>query len=107
MSEDRGYVIELAGEAAGLVVKEGNRFRFYSAARDFYRLDRTLFRSPADAEEACRRVAFPGRAPHPQEKDVQEKDVQSAPLFREASRRGVARYIRQATLPYRRRLATP
>ncbi len=66
MSEDRGYVIELAGEAAGLVVKEGNRFRFYSAARDFLSLDRTLFRSPADAEAACRRVALPGRTPQPQ-----------------------------------------
>ena len=87
MSEDQGYVIELAGEAAGLVVKEGNRFRFYSAGRDFSGLDRTLYRSPAEAEEACRRIAYPGRAPRPRD--------------------GEARYPRQAALPYRRRLVTP
>lgn len=100
MTEDNGYVIELAGEAAGLVVKEGNRFRFYAAGRDFSGLDRALYRTPAEAEEACRRIAFPGRATRPQEPDA-------TPAFRENSRRGIARYIRQATLPYRRRLVTP
>ena len=92
MTKENGYVIELAGEAAGLVVKDGNGFRFYSAAKDFVGLERTLYRSPAEAEEACRRLAFPGRAPKPQ---------------REPVRAVAARYIRQATLPYRRRLVTP
>ncbi len=98
MDEDHGYVIELAGDAAGLVVKEGNSFRFYSAGRDFSGLDRKLYRSPAEAEEACRRIAFPGRAPKPQ---------QSATSYRENTRRGLARYIRQAAQSYRRRLVTP
>ena len=100
MTEENGYVIELDGEAAGLVVKEGNRFRFYSAGRDFSGLDRTLYRSPAEAEEACRRVAFPGRATRPQQPEA-------LPVFRENARRGAARYLTQAAMPYRRRLATP
>jgi len=66
MVEATGYVIELAGEAAGLVVKEGNRFRFYASAKNFSGLERTVFRSPAEAEDACRRLAFPGRATRPQ-----------------------------------------
>ncbi len=66
MTEGTGYVIELGGEAAGLVVKEGNRFRFYASAKSYAALERNLYRSPAEAEDACRRVAFPGRAPRPQ-----------------------------------------
>jgi hypothetical protein len=56
MNEGLGYVIELRGEAAGLVVKEDRRFRFYAAERRFSGLERTLYGSPGEAEDACRRV---------------------------------------------------
>jgi hypothetical protein len=56
MSEGLGYVIELGGDAAGLVVKEHNRFRFYAAEKRFAGLERKLYRSPAEAENACRKV---------------------------------------------------
>jgi len=95
MSEENGFVIELAGEAAGLVVKDGNRFRFYASDKEFVSLDRALYRSPAEAEEACRRIAFPGRATRPQTKRGTKE-----------SRRSVAaRHIREATSPQRRRWA--
>jgi hypothetical protein len=63
MTEASGYVIELGGEAAGLVVKDGKGFRFYASCKTFASLERTLYRSPAEAEEACRRIAsVPGPA---------------------------------------------
>jgi len=65
MSEGLGYVIELAGKAAGLVVKEGNRFRFYASEKLFWALERNLYQSPGEAEDACRRLLWPGRAPRP------------------------------------------
>ena len=63
MTDGLGFVIELAGKAAGLVVKEGNRFRFYAAEKNFLGLERNLFQSPGEAEDACRRLLWPGRAP--------------------------------------------
>ena len=57
MTNGLGYVIELGGDAAGLVVKEDNRFRFYAAAKRFAGLERKLYRSPGEAENACRRLA--------------------------------------------------
>ena len=56
MSDGLGYVIELGGEAAGLVVKDDNRFRFYAAEKRFAGLERKLYRSPGEAENACRRI---------------------------------------------------
>ena len=63
MAEGLGYVIELSGQAAGLVVKEGNRFRFYAAEKVFAGLEQTLYCSPGDAEDACRRLAATGQPP--------------------------------------------
>jgi len=63
MTEGLGYVIELSGHAAGLVVKEGNRFRFYAAEKIFAGLEQTLYCSPGDAEDACRRLAASGQPP--------------------------------------------
>lgn len=65
MLDGSGYVIELAGKAAGLVVKDGNRYRFYASEPTFAHLERTLYQSPAEAEDACRRLLWPGRAPRP------------------------------------------
>lgn len=65
MNDGAGYVIELAGEPAGLVVREGNRFRFYASSKNYAALERRLYRTPGEAEHACRRMAFPGRMPRP------------------------------------------
>jgi hypothetical protein len=63
MSDGLGYVIELAGKAAGLVVKEGSRFRFYASEKLFLALERNLYQSPGEAENACRRILWQDRAP--------------------------------------------
>jgi hypothetical protein len=59
MSDDLRYVIELGGDAAGLVVKEKSRFRFFAAEKRFASLDRRLYHSPAEAENACRSLLRP------------------------------------------------
>lgn len=47
------YVIEVDDEAAGIVVREGNRFRFLSSSRRFWSLDGEYYRSPRHAERAA------------------------------------------------------
>ena len=53
------YVIEIrpkrAGRTvqAGIVVRDGNAFRFFAAADAFYPLERRLFKNPKAAEEAA------------------------------------------------------
>ncbi len=54
MTQSQRYVIELGGAAAGLVVEENKRFRFYASDRVFAPLERRLFRSPDHAEQVCR-----------------------------------------------------
>ncbi len=56
MTQPQRYVIELGGTAAGLVVEENKRFRFYASDRAFAPLERRLFRSPDHAEHVCRRL---------------------------------------------------
>ncbi len=58
------YVIELEGEPAGIVVGERTGFRFYAVQSHFSSLEQRLFRSPGQAEHACRELteeedAFP------------------------------------------------
>jgi hypothetical protein len=50
------YLIELHGEAAGLVVRDSQGYRFYAAASTFADLESRIFRSPAQAEAACRHM---------------------------------------------------
>lgn len=57
MSQSLRYVIELGGTAAGLVVQEDNRYRFFAADRNFAPLERRLFRSPDQAEQSCRELS--------------------------------------------------
>jgi hypothetical protein len=55
------YIIEIkspfAGRTvqAGIVVRDGNRFRFFTAADAFYALEAHCFRSLKAAEDAARR----------------------------------------------------
>jgi hypothetical protein len=54
MSEAR--IIEVEGEAAGIVIADGNGFSFYAASWPFYVMDGVHFRSPRDAEKAANRL---------------------------------------------------
>lgn len=57
MSQPLRYVIEFGGVAAGLVIQDKNRYRFYASDRNFAPLERRLFRSPDHAEHVCRRIS--------------------------------------------------
>jgi hypothetical protein len=47
------YVIETRKGAAGIVVRDGRRFRFFAATRDFSSLEGKLFSTPKEAEAAA------------------------------------------------------
>jgi len=55
MSE--AYLIEAAGEAAGVVVRERGGFRFFASTPQFSAIEQQLFRRTADAERAARALA--------------------------------------------------
>jgi hypothetical protein len=58
------FIIETGGLAAGIVVREGRRFRFYSAHADFRSLDGHPYATPRAAQKAADlvRVAVDRRA---------------------------------------------
>ena len=62
------YIIEIrprpAGRTvqAGIVVRDGNGFRFFAAADAFYALERRLFKNPKAAEKAALRSAAAAEA---------------------------------------------
>lgn len=47
------YIIEVQTGAAGLVVRDGQKYRFFSANRAFDALDGHLFATPRAAEKAA------------------------------------------------------
>lgn len=47
------YVIEAKDELAGIVVRDGRKFRFLSASATFWSLEGSSFRNPRDAERAA------------------------------------------------------
>ena len=49
----KAYVIETNAEIAGIVVREGQRFRFLSSSPRFSNLDGEYYRSPKEAERAA------------------------------------------------------
>jgi hypothetical protein len=55
MRQPLRFVIEFRGTAAGLVVEENNRYRFFASDRSFAPLEHRLFRSPDHAEQICKR----------------------------------------------------
>jgi hypothetical protein len=60
------YVIETSDQAAGIVISEGDRFRFYSSSRRFRSLEGSSYRRPRDAEKAVERAVFiASRSRHP------------------------------------------
>ena len=51
------YIIEVASEAAGIVVRAPGGYRFFAASHRFNRLDGQLFRNVREAERAAKRLA--------------------------------------------------
>jgi hypothetical protein len=56
-SISNAFVIEVGGETAGIVARDGRGFRFYAATQAFDALDGRMFAAPGDAERAARRHA--------------------------------------------------
>ena len=50
------FVVEVWGEPAGIVLKEGNAFRFHAVARPFFELDGVQFTTPGHARLAAARL---------------------------------------------------
>ncbi len=50
------YIIEARSEAAGIVVRYRNRFRFFAASSVYRGLEGRLFRNPREAEAAAIRL---------------------------------------------------
>ncbi|TAJ95817.1 MAG: hypothetical protein EPO41_08380 [Reyranella sp.] len=54
MSES--FIVEIWGEPAGVVLHEGNAFRFHATTRPFFELDGTQFTTPGHARLAAARL---------------------------------------------------
>jgi len=53
------FVVEIWGEPAGIVLREGNAFRFHAFARPFFELDGVQFTTPGHAKLAAARLQPP------------------------------------------------
>src|SRR3979411_2109560 len=51
------YIIEVSSQAAGIVVRDPDGYRFFAASHRFNRLEGQLFRKPRDDGRAAIRVA--------------------------------------------------
>lgn len=51
------YIIEVSSGPAGLVIRDGGRFRFFAASSEFAGLDGQSFSNPREAEKAARKAA--------------------------------------------------
>jgi hypothetical protein len=51
------YIIEVASQAAGIVVRDSGGYRFFAASHRFNELEGQLFRNAREAERAARRLA--------------------------------------------------
>jgi hypothetical protein len=50
------YIIEVNSEAAGVVVRNPQGFRFFAASQRFVRMEGKLFRNASEAERAAARL---------------------------------------------------
>jgi hypothetical protein len=50
------YIIEVASQPAGIVVRDPAGYRFFAASHRFDRLEGQLFRNAREAERAARRL---------------------------------------------------
>ena len=53
------FVVEIWGKPAGVVLKEGNAFRFHAFARPFFELDGHQFSTPGQARLAAAKLQPP------------------------------------------------
>jgi hypothetical protein len=51
------YIIEVGSGAAGLIVRDGGKFRFFAASSEFAGLEGRSFSNPREAEKAAKRQA--------------------------------------------------
>jgi hypothetical protein len=51
------YIIEIASQAAGIVVRDAGGYRFFAASHRFSPLEGQLFRNAREAERAVVRLA--------------------------------------------------
>jgi hypothetical protein len=51
------YIIEVASQAAGIVVRNPDGYRFFAASHRFNPLEGQLFRNAREAERAAHRLA--------------------------------------------------
>ncbi len=58
MSES--FIVEIWGEPAGIVLREGNAFRFHAIARPFFELDGSQFTTPGHARLAAAQLRRTG-----------------------------------------------
>ena len=54
------YIIEVGSQAAGIVVRDANGYRFFAASHRFNRIEGELFRNAREAERAAMRLANGG-----------------------------------------------
>jgi hypothetical protein len=54
------YIIEVASQAAGIVVRDPKGYRFFAATHRFNALEGQLFRNAREAERAARLLADGG-----------------------------------------------
>ena len=51
------YIIEVGSQAAGIVVRNPDGYRFFAASHRFNRLEGQVFRNAREAERAANRLA--------------------------------------------------
>jgi hypothetical protein len=51
------YIIEVNSQAAGVIVRNAEGFRFFAASQRFGRMEGKLFRNAIEAERAALRLA--------------------------------------------------
>ncbi len=57
------FIVEVWGEPAGIVLPEGDAFRFHATSRPFFPLDGATFSKPGHARLAAARLQREGDAP--------------------------------------------
>lgn len=55
------FIIEVAGEAAGIVVRTGKSFRFFASTRQYQPLEGSAFTTPRQARLAAARLSGGGK----------------------------------------------
>ena len=68
------FIVEVWGKPVGVVVKEGNAFRFHALARRYFVLDGAQFTTPGHARLAAARLEFD------QEREAKDRDPKDQSL---------------------------